>query len=314
MIASFGLATLGMAALSPGSNVVVVGGGPIQALTGRISALRGFKTTLAVPGEQIAMFRSLVYDKAHPEGSYPLTLLPISGEEANDAAIDECVASINGLVVAFDDERNFMPEAALRVFSGGDNLQHVSLMSRSLNGEGMGFFANAAKTAANREIWAASAPLVDQLKKQEATFREMTKAKDATLTVVRAGTLKGGGSADSNLDNLEKPGGGEPDFLDTYFYSLGQQDAVNWRLLYDCSALAVELTRGDTMPGPGFKAALTACSAEGGDGDSHRGAVATALVEALRQPKAAGAEFSVASKKGEKFPSEAEWAAMFERA
>ena len=68
------------------------------------------------------------------------------------------------------------------------------------------------------------------------------------------------------------------------------------------------------MSGPGFSAALTATSEAGGDGDSHRGAVACALVEALRQPNAADADFSVGSEKGKVFPSEAEWAAMFANA
>ena len=94
----------------------------------------------------------------------------------------------------------------------------------------------------------------------------------------------------------------------------GAQDIVNWRLLYDCNALGVKLQRGDTMSGPGFSAALTATSEAGGDGDSHRGAVACALVEALRQPNAADADFSVGSEKGKVFPSEAEWAAMFANA
>ena len=62
------------------------------------------------------------------------------------------------------------------------------------------------------------------------------------------------------------------------------------------------------MSGPGFSAALTATSEAGGDGDSHRGAVACAMVEALRQPNAADADFSVGSEKGKVFPSKAEWA------
>ena len=66
------------------------------------------------------------------------------------------------------------------------------------------------------------------------------------------------------------------------------------------------------MPGPGFTAALTATSAVG-DGDSHRGAVATALVESLRQPSAADADLSVKATKGTEFPSsDAQWAKLFE--
>ena len=70
---------------------------------------------------------------------------------------------------------------------------------------------------------------------------------------------------------------------------------VNWRLLYDCACLDVELKAGDTMAGPGFTAALTATSPEGGAGDSHRGGVAAALVESLRVEAALNKDFSVAA-------------------
>ena len=69
---------------------------------------------------------------------------------------------------------------------------------------------------------------------------------------------------------------------------------VHRRLLYDCSALKVKLVRGDTLPGPGFTAALTATDKVGA-GDSHRGAVAAALVEALRSPDAANRDYSETS-------------------
>ena len=77
------------------------------------------------------------------------------------------------------------------------------------------------------------------------------------MTIVRAGTLKGGGSGGAPRDD----GGGVVDVLNPYFYTLGQQDIVNWRLLYDVGALGVEMSAGDTLPGPGFKAALTATGA-----------------------------------------------------
>ena len=56
-------------------------------------------------------------------------------------------------------------------------------------------------------------------------------------------------------------GNGEPSFLDPQFYKRGVQDVANWRLLFDCSALGVKLTRGDTLPGPGFTAVFTATRA-----------------------------------------------------
>ena len=70
------------------------------------------------------------------------------------------------------------------------------------------------------------------------------------------------------------------------------------------------LTAGDAMPGPGFTAALTATD-RCGAGDSHRGAVAMALVQALGCEAAAGKDFSVAAKAGRKFPQAPEWPGMF---
>lgn len=297
-----------LAMVSPPQNVLVAGAGAIQALTARLAALSGYEVTIAVPESAIATAKSLCFDdKFHQEGSIPLKIMCISGDAADSDAIDKVVAETDALIVAFDNDSLYMPEPALNVLSGGSNLKHISVMSRYLNGAGMGFFATAAKTAANQEIWCGDATRIASCKTQEEQIKKKAAEKGASYSIVRAGTLKGGGMADAAL---EPPGSGESSFLASPFYSMGQQDIVNWRLLFDCSSLGVELSKGDTLPGPGFKAALTATSR--GDGDSHRGAVATALVESLRQPKAADADFSVKAVEGDSFPSEAEWAKMFE--
>jgi hypothetical protein len=298
-----------MATLSAGSNVLVVGGGSVQALAGRLSALRGFNTFVAVSSDDVSQTTRLVYDDANPEGSLPLTVLPVSGSQVDVPKVEACINEAEGLIIAYDECFEFLPEPALMAYTAGSKIKHVSLMSRSLNGEGMGFFANAAKAAANREIWNAPKQAVDAYKVQERTVLDRAAELGASTTVIRAGTLKGGASGDSAIG-----GSGEASFLNTFFYSLGQQDAVNWRLLYDCSALGVELSRGDSMPGPGFTAAITATAPEGGAGDSHRGGIAAALVEALRIPEAAGGDFSVASKPGKDFPMEQEWAQLFGKA
>ena len=159
-------------------------------------------------------------------------------------------------------------EQALKVFipDGRETkLKRCSLMSRYLNGAGMGFFPAAAKAAANGEVWAGDQSAVAEYKTMERLVGARCKDKGVGCTVIRAGTLKGGACGDATVG-----GDGEPSFLNPLFYNYGQQDVVNWRLLYDCAALGVELSKGDTLPGPGFKAALTATSPEGGDGDSHR--------------------------------------------
>lgn len=201
-----------------------------------------------------------------------------------------------------------MPEAALNVFLK-PNLKRVSVMSRSLNGEGMGFFANAAKKAANAEIWAGDANLVKEYKAMESMIKARAVEVGASTTIVRAGTLKGGASGDALSG-----GSGEAMFMNPKYYQMGQQDVVNWRLLYDCGSLGVKLLKGDVLPGPGFMAAMTATTPEGGQGDSHRGAVAMSLVEALRSEAATDADFSVETELSREFPSEEEWAKLFANA
>ena len=122
----------------------------------------------------------------------------------------------------------------------------------------------------------------------------MSAGAGAEYTVIRAGTLKGGAtgiSLDESVDEADR--NGEPTFLTPAFYKLGTQDVANWRLVYDCSALGVNLVAGDTLPGPGASAVFTATDKVGA-GDSHRGAVAAALVEALRSPAAASRECETA--------------------
>jgi len=299
--------TLAMSVLTPGANVVVVGGGAIQSLAARLAALRGFSTTVALPEQDMGTARALIFDDANPEGTLPVKLMAISGPEADSPTIEACVENAEGLIICFDNEQAFMPESAMKIFTAGGNLKHIALMSRYLNGEGMGFFPNAAKVAANSEIWAGTDAFVKQFKTQDAMIQTRAKELGASYTIIRAGTLKGGASADAAIAE----GGGESDFLNPFFYTLGQQDVVNWRLLYDCACLDVELKAGDTMAGPGFTAALTATSPEGGAGDSHRGGVAAALVESLRVEAALNKDFSVAAQKGEKFPPPDKWAGMF---
>ena len=76
-------------------------------------------------------------------------------------------------------------------------------------------------------------------------------------------------------------------------------------------AIGATLSRGDTLPGPGFTAILTAISEDACAGDSGRGVVAEALVEALACDAAAGCDFSVATAAGRAAPSREDWASMF---
>jgi len=294
--------------LAPGAKVLVVGNGPVQCLAARLAAIKGYATTLAVISSSASTDEKVLFDDAYPQGSLPLTLLPITGENVDEAAIGESIKEAEGLIIAFDAERT-LPEPSMNVFmppAGGTQLKHVAVMSRSLNGQGMGFTATAAKAAANPEIWAGGEATISAYRLMEQQITGRAAALGASSTIIRAGTLKGGGSGDA----AREEGGGEPTFLNPAFYQLGQQDLVNWRLLYDCEALGVELSAGDTKEGPGFFAALTATDRVG-PADSHRGGVASALVHALGCDAASGKDFSVSALEGREFPKPDAWPGMF---
>lgn len=293
-----------MATLEPGAKVLVTGKGPVMLLAAKMAAVQGFEVSCLL-GTEPGMAEALIGDT-----SPPLTLLPVTGEGADPAAVEAACTSAAGLIIAFDGEE-VLSDAALDIFMPptGTNFKHVSLMSRHLNGEGMGFFAKAAKVAANAEIWAAPENVVEGFREMERTVRARAKEVGATSTVIRAGTLKGGGSGD--IAN----GSGDPSFLaGDVFYKLGQQDVVNWRMLFDCDTLGVVLKKGDVLPGPGFKAAFGATSPDACDGDSGRGGVANALVEALRCEGAAEADFGVGTAKGRASPTPQEWKQLFANA
>ena len=182
-------------------------------------------TTLAVLGDSLANDERCVYDDKYPKGSLPLTIIPITGENVDAPTVEKCIAEAEGLIVAFDSER-VLPETSMNVFippeGNSGKLSHVSVMSRSLNGEGMGFTASAAKAAANPDIWAGGR-MVDEYKAMETRLCARAALVNADCTIIRAGTLKGGGSGDVTT---ETAGGGEPNFLNPFFYTLGQQDIV----------------------------------------------------------------------------------------
>ena len=52
------------------------------------------------------------------------------------------------------------------------------------------------------------------------------------------------------------------------FYKEGNQDIVNWRMLYDIQACGVSLEKGDTVAGPGFKGVFAATSESASAGDT----------------------------------------------
>ena len=187
-----------MATLEPGAKVLVTGKGPVMLLAAKLAAVQvpplgipasplaasvrlhppppasisvqGFEVCCLL-GTEPQMAEDLIGDP-----SLPLTLLPVQGGSADPVAVEAAVKSASGLIIAFDGEE-VLSDAALDIFmpKDGTNFKHVSLLSRHLNGEGMGFFAKAAKVAANAEIWAAPEPVVEGFRSMELTVRARAK-------------------------------------------------------------------------------------------------------------------------------------------
>jgi len=298
-----------MPALPAGANVLLFGNGPVLCLAARLAAIRGFSTTLLTQGgKNKDEAQQLCFDETNlPESSASLTLLSLSGNDDEKDAIQAAIDNADGIILAFDDSNARVSEGALSVIMPATSkAKHISVMSRYLNGAGMGFWPTSARATTNPDIWNAPAESVSAYKKMESMVRDTASERGASFTVIRAGTLKGGARG-------EDTGAGEKSFLNRYFYNLGVRDVANWQLIYDLNFLGVEISKGDTLPGPGLGAIITSRQ-EGGDGDSHRGAVASALVESLRTPAAQNGDFSVKTVKSRDFPSLEEFQAMFEKA
>lgn len=135
-------------ALAPGAEVIVAGGGPVMLLTAKLCALRGFNVYCAATPQDIAAASSYLFTSEHPEGTLPITMLPIAGPDATAEAIDGAAARAKAIIFAIDNEAS-ITDRVLGVFAplGSSNLEHICIMSRSLNGNGMGFFGASAQPA-----------------------------------------------------------------------------------------------------------------------------------------------------------------------
>ena len=156
--------------LAPHADLVCVGAGPVLVLTAKLAAQnRKMKPTVCLPNDQLKTAEKLVPNHRQ----LGITFLPIDGPNLDTDAIEQAVQNAHGLAIAFDDERA-IAQPALDIFCSQEtapNLKHVVLMSRYLNGKGMGFFANAAKVAANTEIWNANPNAVERYKQAEAIVK-----------------------------------------------------------------------------------------------------------------------------------------------
>ena len=287
---------LRMAALAPGANVLAVGNGPVFLLSAKTAAQAGYKVTIVSNRKEL--FDSLLWSPARDET--PDANLRILGVESDEdvSAFNEAVATADGLIIAFDGEQVLTDSLLDVVLPAEGGASRVACLSKSLSGKGMGPFVSASKVAANNEVWAAPEARVAMYKEFEAKLKKGGRE----VTVVRAGTMKGGGPGDP--DNAAPP---SMTLSEKFYAELPQKDLVNWQLLFDCETRGIALTPGDTASGPGFKAVFTSTSSNAEPGDAGRVALAQALVRSLSREDAANKEFGVSTAEGRDYPSDADW-------
>ena len=73
----------------------------------------------------------------------------------------------------------------------------------------------------------------------------------------------------------------------------------------------MQLFKGDTAPGAGLRGVFTSISERAEPGDTGRGGVAAAMVQALAQPAAEGGDFAVGTADGKAEPTQTEWDSLF---
>jgi len=282
------------------STVGVIGRGYVSVLSAKLAALAGYNVWLLMPPGQQETITELINDETVFQNlelveatDTDLLATKLQESEAFLISSDEDIMNESVMTYILD------PNIATKV-------KRVVAMSRNLNGKGMGFFVKASKFSANRQVWDNNETANQEYKKFEELVKKQTKAygDGCDYTIVRAGTLKGGGCGDD--PKLEQ-------YLSKKFYELTQTDVVNWQLLFDCDVRGATITKGDTLAGPGINAVFTAIGTSGGlAGDSSRCAVAEAMVQSLRSEKTANVDFGVATVQSREPPTTKEWQTLFE--
>lgn len=291
------------------SSVGIVGRGFVFVLAAKLAALAGYNTWMLYPPNEYETIESLI--KNDDDESLPANLDLMS--TADEAGARERLTTTDALILAVDAPDNGVLDPSVVDFlinaDSVASLKRVVIMSRNLNGSGMGFFVNAAKVSANSQIWAAGSEQIKAYQDYESLIKSnLRKAgSDADVVTVRVGTLKGGACGEDPF---------YPQYLSKKFYEITKTDIITWNYLFDLNVRGVELVRGDNLPGPGLKAVFTATSPEVCDGDSSRCAVAEAMVRCLSvdsQNNDDGGEFGVKTREGREPPKDEEWDEMLKK-
>ena len=285
---------------SKSSTIGTVGNGYMPILIAKLSALTHGKSWVICPAADIDKMTQLAVMDGIDELPQNLEFVP-----ASDTDRVECLLrDTDALMLACDDVDSVIDPSVINYLVDPEknkNLKRVVAMSRHLNGSGMGMLVSASRRAANAQVWDNSNAAAYQLFEQN--IKDVAQKCKADWTIVRAGTLKGGACGESNL---------YPQYLAESYYELTKNDIITWQLLFDCNIRGVKLQKGDTMPGPGFKAVFAATGSEEHEGDSSRAGVAEAMVRSLGIEDAANIDFGVGTVAEREIPTDENWNKLFQ--
>jgi len=280
-----------------GNCVGIVGRNFISVLTAKISALAGYNTWLLCPAGQEDVILSLIDENMES----PSNLELIAGTDTE--LIESRLMSTDAIVFAVDGD-DPMNDDVINFFLDKEratNLKRVVAMSRNLNGKDMGFFVKASKISANGDVWDNSKK--EDYEKYESLVKNQSAACEAEYTIVRAGTLKGGGCGDNEYSQ----------YLAKKFYEVTKKDIVTWNLLFDCNVRGVKLAKGDVLPGAGNKAIFSATGIKESPGDTSRCGIAEAMIRSLNFENVGDTDFGVATAESRTPPTDDEWKELFSR-
>jgi hypothetical protein len=259
---------------------------------------------MVFPQKEEEVIRRLLGDNIMNDNNQDLEL--VSALEDPDLLHDRLSRTSAIIIVVDGADGNIMDPSTIDFLISSESLKRVVVMSRHLNGKGMGFFATASKKTANSEVWDGSC--IDKYRSFEAMVKAKAESFGADCTIARAGTIKGGACGEEGEETNH-------DLIDSTlardYYEITKKDIITWQLLFDCKVRGVRLEKGDVLPGPGATAIFTATGTDEHPGDTGRAGIAEAMVRSLELDSAANVDFGVASKENRVPPTDDEWTQLF---
>lgn len=285
-------------AIAPPASVTVFGPGSLEMrlIAAKLMSRAGYRTTLVAEAGPEDKWRRLMYgaarDLAAFDGAAAQAELAAKAE-----AIGDGLARAEALCLICDTA----PVAAAALKSALDaapELKRLVLLSGMgvTRAKGGGLFGMGGGGKAQLE--------------GEVALRAAAAERDLELSIVRVGTLKGGGPG--AVEGGELVGPVELGLAKPYYDGILELETAMTTQAYDKFTLGAEVRLGDPVDSPNVMMAMALKgSFDPREDETSRVVAGGALVQALRH--GAAVELSVGSAKGTAPPDEAEWARLFEK-